>query len=39
MNTLMGMQGVGLLMTLIIGGLAIYGVSRVDLDTIMGRKR
>lgn len=28
-----------LVLILIIGGLAIYGVSRVDLDAIMGRKR
>ncbi len=28
-----------LILILIIGGLAVYGVSRVDLDAIMGRKR
>jgi spermidine/putrescine transport system permease protein len=28
-----------LILIIIIGGLAVYGVSKVDLDAIMGRKR
>lgn len=32
-------SALSLILILIIGGLAIYGVSKVDLDTIMGRKR
>lgn len=32
-------SALSLILILIIGGLAVYGVSRVDLDAIMGRKR
>jgi spermidine/putrescine transport system permease protein len=32
-------SALSLILILIIGGLAIYGVSKVDLDAIMGRKR
>ena len=32
-------SALSIILILIIGGLAIFGVGKVDLDSIMGRKR